>query len=603
MREWEQLGRSEPDPMVVLYRAVSLSTKLLGSPSDDHIYNTVRDEFARSQRYRMMILLLAESGAKLKIAATSVRTDTLLAVERALGLPFGDYRMDPAKSDTLRRVAWDLQTLRVPTTSLMYDLFPSSQAYTISRIMRTEQRTSILTPLTRFAITVGILGVSSTDPSEDMVSLVRSLGTNISAALELADERAERERLKRQALEHERQLEEAVAARSAELRQANAQLEREIADRTEAEEALSDSVRLWQATFDAIADPVCLLDVEGRVQRCNSAMVQLSGMPFDEVLGGSCCEMLHGDSKPVEGCPLVRMRQTRHSETAMLPIGKKWFAIGVDPWLDDSGALLGAVHIMSDVTEQVRLETRLREAQKLEAVGRLARGVAHHFRNFLTPIIGFSDLILNDLKADDPLRQDLLRIRRSGQRAAALTTEMLVFSREQDVHPVQTDLNALILEVLEEVRDVPTEGVSLLTQLEPDLERVTIDRVSMQRVLVTLAKNACDAMSAGGTLTISTANVTLDGEEPGLDPEVRPGPFVCLSVADTGAGMDQEVLQHIFEPFFTTKDVGEGVGLGLAMLYSIVRQHGGWTAVQSDLGHGSTFAVYLPALPEDQQDG
>ena len=221
--------------------------------------------------------------------------------------------------------------------------------------------------------------------------------------------------------------------------------------------------------------------------------------------------------------------------------------------------------------------------------------------HYVMAIIGVSDLILRDLGAEDPLRTDIGQIKKCGLRAAALTAQMLAFSREQDIRLMEFDLNTLVGDLVAELTEEPANGVVLLTELEPDLERLRVDPRRLERVITTLAKNAFDAMPTGGTLTVKTENVTLDDEDCSLLPDARPGAFIRLAVVDTGAGMDQNVLQHIFEPFFTTKDVGEGFGLGLSMVYAIVKQHGGWITVSSRVGLGSTFAVYLPALTQDAE--
>ena len=444
MREWEQLGQSQPDPMVVLHRAVSLSTRLLGSLNEEDIYETVKEEFSHSMGYRLTVLLLEQGAAKLRVATTSTPQGRWRAAETATGLSLGQHAIDLNRSGSLRRVITQSATLRLDVNDVIYELSPFPQAHVISGILRTDNRVAVLTPLSKYAETIGVLGISASDPPEDMADLVRSLGRNISFALELADERARRSQLEKESQEHERLLERLVWQRSTELREANAKLEQEIAERRRAEDALGNSVGLWQATFDAISDPVCMLDLEGKIQRCNLAMANRLGKEFGEILGQPFDELVFGSPEPPEGYPLARVRETRRSQTSLVPMGDEWFSVTVDPWLDESGNLLGALHIMSDVTDTMRLEERLREAQKLEAVGRLAGGVAHHFRNLLTPIIGVSDLILRDLSADDPLRADIGQIRKSGLRAAALTGQMLAFSREQDIRLMEFDLKRLV---------------------------------------------------------------------------------------------------------------------------------------------------------------
>ncbi|MGQ9627817.1 MAG: ATP-binding protein, partial [Anaerolineae bacterium] len=247
-----------------------------------------------------------------------------------------------------------------------------------------------------------------------------------------------------------------------------------------------------------------------------------------------------------------------------------------------------------DITKQVRLEEQLRQSQKMEAIGRLAGGVAHDFNNLLTTILGYSDFLLYRLGPEDPLRGDIETIRKAGERAASLTRQLLAFSRRQMLQPRVLDLNLVVAEVEKMLRRLIGEDIELVSILEPSLKRVKADLGQIEQVIMNLAVNARDAMPEGGTLAIKTENVTVDEEYCKFVPEARPGEFVRLSIEDTGVGMDKEIRQHLFEPFFTTKE--GGTGLGLAVVYGIVKQHEGWINVYTEPGQGSTFKVYLPAF-------
>jgi PAS domain S-box-containing protein len=259
--------------------------------------------------------------------------------------------------------------------------------------------------------------------------------------------------------------------------------------------------------------------------------------------------------------------------------------------------------------EKARLEDQLRQAQKLESVGRLAGGVAHDFNNLLTVINGYSNLLLERLKARDPLRSHAEEIRKAGERAAGLTKQLLAFSRKQTIEPKVLDLNTTIRESAPMLQRLIGEDIALETYLDDSLGQVLADPDQIHQVIMNLAVNARDAMPGGGTLDIETTNVTLDQANTAtMHHEVTLGRYVLMSVTDTGHGMDETTRQRIFEPFFTTKEIGKGTGLGLATVYGIVRQNGGWIEVQSEVGVGTSFRVYLPRidaslLPEKHELG
>ena len=276
----------------------------------------------------------------------------------------------------------------------------------------------------------------------------------------------------------------------------------------------------------------------------------------------------------------------------------RWLSGAGRTFLDERGQPLRAVGISQDVTERHVLEEQFQQAQKMEAVGRLAGGVAHDFNNLLTVILGFCELLLAGAEPDDPRRLDITEIQKAGTRAAGLTSQLLAFSRKQIIEPRLLDLNTVLDDMRPMLGRLIREDVKILLGLPPRLGCVKADCGQVQQVVLNLAVNAQDAMPNGGTLTIETANVDLDEHYAALHAGVKPGPYVVLTVTDSGAGMTPDVLQHLFEPFFTTKEEGKGTGLGLATVHGISARNGGSVNVYSELGRGSSFKVYFPRVSD-----
>src|SRR6266478_3523844 len=259
-----------------------------------------------------------------------------------------------------------------------------------------------------------------------------------------------------------------------------------------------------------------------------------------------------------------------------------------------------------DITERRSLEKQLLQSQKMEAIGRLAGGIAHDFNNLLGVILGHSDILDQQIVGNNRLRKSVEATRNAAERAAALTLQLLTFSRKQVIEPTVIDLNASVMEVEKMLHRVIGEDIELAIRLQPDLGRVKADPGQLSQVLMNLAVNSRDAMPNGGKLVIETANMELDDTYGRQHLGAKPGPHVMLAISDTGTGMDSETLSHIFEPFFTTKETGKGTGLGLSMVYGIVKQSNGYIMAYSEPDRGTTFKIYLPSteesLPVEQRE-
>jgi two-component system, cell cycle sensor histidine kinase and response regulator CckA len=341
------------------------------------------------------------------------------------------------------------------------------------------------------------------------------------------------------------------------------------------------------------------LSLDGHWLKVPPTLCRLLGLEEHRLLGTSIDELLHPEHAEMEGWEhLVRGEaRTVDLETRWRrPDGKPlWMYLNASLVQDTAGEPLYLLLYLRDITERKSLEDQLRQAQKMEAVGQLAGGIAHDFNNLLTAILGSTELLLADTPPDDPRREDVQEISRSAHRAAALVRQLLAYSRKQVLQPRRVDLNAIVREMGAMLRRVVGEPIELRLDLDPGLGHVTADPGQLEQVIANLGVNARDAMPRGGTLTITTTNVTGRGVTAPADEGLSAaGPLVSLAVTDTGIGMDDEVRGRLFEPFFTTKELGRGTGLGLATVYGIVRQSGGHIQVRSRPGEGSSFTVYLP---------
>lgn len=372
---------------------------------------------------------------------------------------------------------------------------------------------------------------------------------------------------------------------------------------TRSADELGKSEALQRILLDNLAVGVVIVDAETRViERINLTAASLFGAPPNAIEGHRCHQFL---CPAEEGrCPICDLKQVvDNSDRVMLRVDGSRVPIlkSVKPIQIEGRRKL--LESFFDITgrkeaeeERQRLEAQLHQSQKIEAIGHLAGGVAHDFNNLLTVILGYSQTLLARMPADDPHRAALVSIRDAGERAAALTRQLLAFSRKQILAPRIVNLNDVVANIEKMLRRLIGEDITLATVFAPAIRQVKVDPGQMEQVIINLALNARDAMPQGGRLTIETQARLLDEPYCRSHAGLKPGHYILLSLTDTGCGMAPEIKARIFEPFFTTKDQGKGTGLGLAMVFGIIKQSEGYVDVYSEAGVGSTFRIYLPAV-------
>jgi len=374
---------------------------------------------------------------------------------------------------------------------------------------------------------------------------------------------------------------------------------RDVTEQKQAEIALRQSEEKYRQMVETATEGVWIFDDAGSTTFVNSSMAAMLGCQPADMQGRLVSDFMPAED--VAGQLPHFQHATSSGSTADLRLRKSdgtlvWAIVSSSPMLDLSGRRSGTLAMLTDVTERKRLEDQFRQAQKLEAVGRFAGGVAHDFNNILTVISGHSQLLLRRLETGSALRAQVEKIGAAADQAANLTRQLLSFSRRRPVQSQVLDLNAAVLNFEKLCHPIIGDSIELMTDLDEQGAKVRADAGQLDQVLMNLVVNARDAMPQGGTLGIATASV----EHAGSDSHPA-GAYVLLAVSDTGCGMDANTKAHLFEPFFTTKEEGKGTGLGLSTVHGIVTQHGGWIDVSSSPGQGTCFGIYLPRISDEVQ--
>lgn len=376
----------------------------------------------------------------------------------------------------------------------------------------------------------------------------------------------------------------------------------DITERKHVFESLLESEENWRSMVENAPDTIIIVDRSGRIEFLNRPGPIFAGSAG---IGASIFDSLPQEERPRVEDVFARILETGDSERFSIDAAAsdgspRIFHVGVGP-IRKSGRRASLVLVVADITQRRETEKKLeetelqlRQAQKMEAVGRLAGGVAHDFNNLLTTILGYCEMLLSSLPKRDPHRGEIKEIKDAADRAAALTRQLLAFSRRQVLAPRVMDLNETLSELDKMLRRLIGEDIELAMRLDPKLSRVRADPGQITQVIMNLAVNSRDAMPRGGRLLIETRNVTVDEGVLSRHDFVAPGPYAQIAVSDTGCGMSPEVQSHLFEPFYSTKEKGKGTGLGLSTVYGIIKQSNGYIWAYSEIGKGTAFKIYLP---------
>lgn len=366
----------------------------------------------------------------------------------------------------------------------------------------------------------------------------------------------------------------------------------------------------WAAAMDSSDDSIYILDPNRIIVRANKAFYRMTGSSPEKAIGRHITEIVHPQGE-LEPCPVCLAQEEKKDAVIIMEADHPDNPAGVPIEIvikvirnthGDPMSIFMSLHDLTEgrklIEEKRILEEQLMQAQKMESIGRLAGGIAHDFNNVLTTIIGYSELLLVGMDKNDPHRKNIEIIRSAGEKASALTRQLLAFSRKQILETNPVSINIIIDDLLKILGKMLGEDIEIDTNLKASADIVKADRGQIEQVLMNLAVNSRDAMPNGGRLVIETQDIYLDNEYAKNHPEVKPGSYVMVAVTDFGEGMSEHVLEHLFDPFFTTKESNKGTGLGLATVHGIIKQHNGQIYVYSELKKGTTFKIYLPTCDE-----
>ncbi|MFH1146708.1 MAG: PAS domain S-box protein [Pseudomonadota bacterium] len=375
----------------------------------------------------------------------------------------------------------------------------------------------------------------------------------------------------------------------------------------EKESGIKQTREEFEVLFNSITDGISVVDREYRILRANQGMAHQRGLPLDKMIGERCYEIYYGRPSPCDNCVVERTFRTGEASSKTRErIRNDGTIVSAEvltfPIVDCRNEVIQVVEYSRDITEKKALEQQLLQAQKMESIGVLAGGIAHDFNNLLSGILGYASLLKTKLSSGHQFYKYADTIENSAVKAARLINQLLTFSRAGKSSKKIIDINSIIRETIQILERAIDKGIRIQTEMEDSLWALAADPFQIEQVLLNICINARDAMPDGGVLTIKTENTRIPAIDPAVPAEVPPGRYVRISVSDTGAGMEKNIQGKIFDPFFTTKDKTKGTGLGLAVVYGIVKDHNGHIQVESEPGKGAKFDLYIPASTKKPTD-
>lgn len=375
----------------------------------------------------------------------------------------------------------------------------------------------------------------------------------------------------------------------------------DITQKKKFEEEIKRLNREWQLTFDNVNSVIWFLDNEFKISKTNNAVIKILNLTPDEILNRKCWEVVHGTKQPPDFCPVIRLLRSKKRETLEFQKDDKWYEVVVDPVFDEQHILTGFVHILSDITDKKKAEKEKEEvqkqlflSQKLESIGRLAGDIAHDFKNMLTAILGNIELAILKYESGEDIKEHLVELRKATDKATEITNKILAFVRKQNSKPKLLNINAELSQSLKILKKILPETISLEFQPAENLWNIFIDPVHLDTIILNLCVNAKEAITGYGRILIKTENTVVDSSLASKNPEAKPGEHIKITISDTGHGIPPDILPYIFDPFFTTKRESGGSGLGLSIVYGVVKQNNGFMTVHSEVNKGTTFEIYLP---------
>jgi len=549
----------------VLIRALNQAALAMSEVSTTgEIFNAAA-KILKKLGFTSMVLLLNESRDRLFLRHVAYPPSALKAAEKLTGLRQRDYSFPVENVDVYKRIIEEKDTVFIDDTPpVMRQILPKSLSNMVEQLIKILKiHKAIAAPLLVGEEGFGILCVQSDELTIEAIPTITAFAHQMAATGRKA-----------QALE---------------------QAQQEVSERRRAMEEIATLL----AAIEQAEEMIVVTDLELKIEYVNPAFQRITGYTREEAIGQNIRMLKSFTHEQTVYEELVATLRSGNSWRGRLIDKKKdgsfvELETTISPVRDLSGKNIGRVSVQRDITEQSHLEAQLRQAQKMEAVGKLAGGIAHDFNNLLTTILGYADLVLYDSNLDIKIRESINEVKKSAQRASSLTQQLLAYSRRQILQPKIINLNETINNLQNMLVRLIGEDIILKVELSPALGLVKTDPGQIEQVVMNLAINARDAMPKGGVLEIQTANTQLDDTYHSEHPEVPSGDYVLLSVRDNGHGMSEAVKGKIFDPFFTTKKVGDGTGLGLSTVYGIVKQSGGYIEVESVPGQGTAFIVYLP---------